>query len=151
MSSRIRTATMFTDEECLIQAIEDTGVEVVSHTKDRIVIGHTDYFGNQEFIRIDGRFVYSHYSHDSPWSSKLRLYRSTGDWLSEISNKYRTGRKEKLERIAEEERRREEERLRQLVESRRQEIIAKAKEEGYYVKETEEEGTVRLVLVRTTY
>ena len=151
MSSRIKTATMFTDEECLVQAIEDTGVNVVSHTKDRIVIGRTDYFGNQEFLREGGRFVYSHYSHDMPWNSKIKQYRSTGAWISDISSYYDVRRKEKLERLAEEERRREEERLRKLVESRRQEIIAKAKEEGYYVKETEEEGTVRLVLVRTTY
>ena len=57
----------------------------------------------------------------------------------------------KLERLAEEERRREEERLRKLVEDRRDQIKAKAKEEGYYIKETEEEGKIRLVLTRVSY
>ncbi len=151
MSTRIKTATMFTDAECLKKAIEDTGIRVVGFSENQITVDRVDYFGNQSFIRAGERFVYSHYSHDTGWSRRIGDYKPTATWLSEVSKRYDVRYKEKLERLAEEERRREEERLRKLVESRRDEIKAKAKEEGYYVKETEEEGTIRLVLVRTTY
>ena len=150
MSSRVKTATMFTDAECLKKAIEDTGVIVLSFSQSKIVIDQKDYFGNQEFILENGRYTYSHYSHDT-WGIRYGKYKSTGSWLSQVSERYKIHYQEKLDRIAEEERKREEERLRKLVESRRDEIRAKAKEEGYYIKETEEEGTIRLVLVRTTY
>ena len=150
MSTRIKTATMFTDAECLKQAIEDTGVKVILSTSKSITVDRTDFFGNQEFVLINGKFSYSHYSHDG-WGQRYRNYKPTATWLSEVSERYKVRYQEKLDRIAEEERRREEERLRKLVQSRCDEIKAKAKEEGYYIKETEEEGTIRLVLVRTTY
>ena len=150
MSSRIKTATMFTDAECFKMAIEDTDVKVVKFSETKIVIDGADFLGKQEFILENGRFVYYRYSHDG-WSTMYRHYKPVGEWLSEVSERYKVRYQEKLERIAEEERRREEERLRKLVQSRCDEIKAKAKEEGYYIKETEEEGMVRLVLVRTTY
>ena len=87
-----------------------------------------------------------------PWNrNSLKDWKNVSEWLSDVNESYNREYGLKLERLAEEERRREEERLRKLVEDRRDQIKAKAEEKGYYIKETEEEGKIRLVLTRVSY
>lgn len=152
MSSVVKTNTMFTDGECLIKAIEANGVTVTSSSLTEIVTDRIDYRGPQKFVFEGGRYVFVHDSHDSAWSlDRVKKWKPLGEWLSDVNESYVSEYGLKLERLAEEERRREEERLRRLVEDRRDQIRSKAKEEGYYVKETEEDGKIRLVLTRTIY
>lgn len=158
MSSVIKTNTMFVDCECLVEAVKATGVGVTSYSEERIVTGRVDYYGAEMFVLEGGRYVFMHDStadkmgNRYPWNrNMLHEWKNVGAWLSDVNGFYNDFYRQKLERIAEEERRREQERLRKLVESRRDEIRAKAKEEGYYIKETEEDGKIRLVLTRTTY
>lgn len=158
MSSVIKTNTMFVDEECLIKAIEANGTKVTEHGNGYIVTNRVDYYGAEKFVLENGRYVFMHDStademgNRYPWNrNSLKNWKNVSEWLEDVGRTYNDERILKMERLAEEERRREEERLRRLVEERRDQIKAKAKEEGYYIKETEEAGTIRLVLTRVTY
>ena len=158
MSSVIKTNTMFVDEECLIKAIEANGTKVTSHNGTIIITDRVDYYGAEKFVLENGRYVFMHDStadrlgNRYPWNrNSLKNWKNVSEWLSDVNASYNKEYELKLERLAEEERRREEERLRKLVESRRDQIKEKAKEEGYYIKETEEEGKIRLVLTRVSY
>lgn len=158
MSSVIKTNTMFVDEECLIRAIEANGTKVTSHNGTIIITDRVDYYGAEKFVLENGRYVFMHDStadrlgNRYPWNrNSLKNWKNVSEWLSDVNVSYNKEYELKLERLAEEERRREEERLRKLVESRRDQIKEKAKEEGYYIKETEEEGKIRLVLTRVSY
>ena len=158
MSSVIKTNTMFVDEECLIKAIEANGTKVTSHNGTSIITNRVDYYGAEKFVLENGRYVFMHDStadrlgNRYPWNrNSLKDWKNVSEWLSDVNESYNREYGLKLERLAEEERRREEERLRKLVEDRRDQIKAKAKEEGYYIKETEEEGKIRLVLTRISY
>ncbi len=158
MSSVIKTNTMFVDEECLIKAIEANGTKVTSHNVNVIVTNRVDFYGAERFVLENGRYVFMHDStadrlgNRYPWNrNSLKNWKNVSEWLSDVNRSYVKEYEAKLECLAEEERRREEERLRRLVEDRRDQIKAKAKEEGYYIKETEEDGTIRLVLTRVSY
>ena len=158
MSSVIKTNTMFVDEECLIKAIEANETKVTSHNGTIIITDRVDYYGAEKFVLENGRYVFMHDStadrmgNRYPWNrNSLKNWKNVSEWLSDVNKSYNREYELKLERLAEEERRREEERLRKLVEDRRDQIKAKAKEEGYYIKETEEEGKIRLVLTRVSY
>ena len=149
---------MFVDEECLIKAIEANETKVTSHNGTIIITDRVDYYGAEKFVLENGRYVFMHDStadrmgNRYPWNrNSLKNWKNVSEWLSDVNKSYNREYELKLERLAEEERRREEERLRKLVEDRRDQIKAKAKEEGYYIKETEEEGKIRLVLTRVSY
>jgi len=158
MSSVVKTNTMFVDSECLIDAIKSTGILVTEQSENRIVTSRVDYYGAETFVFENGRFVFMHDSTANrmgnryPWNrSNLKEWKDVGVWLKDVGIAYDKAYKAKLERLAEEERCREEERLRKLVESRTNEIVAKAEEEGYYVKKSERDGKIKLVLVRSVY
>ena len=154
----MKTNTLFVDYECLLEAVKATGVGVTSCSECQIVTDRVDYYGAEKFVFEGGRYVFMHDStadkmgNRYPWNlNRLRDWKDVSVWLSDVNGFYMGLYEQKLARIAEEERQKELERLRKLVESRRDEIKAKAKEEGYYIKETEEDGKIRLVLTRTTY
>lgn len=72
-------------------------------------------------------------------------------WLAKLSEAYARHDAERQARLAEEERRRIEAEKKALVEAQRQAIRARARKMGYRVTEKQQDGVLRLVLVRRTY
>ena len=142
-----------TDHECAVEALE--------------VVGGTILASNQNHIRLRVQ--------GQEWSIQrahgrysIRYNRRTNSasiaWMNELGPAYEQAVQAKLRRLRTEEENAnleserdaikaqheafEQQRL-NLIEERRQEILQKAKTLGYRVKETKENGQIRMVLVRT--
>ena len=142
-----------TDHECAVEALEAIGATILASNE------------NQVRIRINGTEWALQRSH-SRYS--LRYNRQTVgsslNWMNTVGAAYEQAVQRKLRRLRTEEetaqleseraavraeREAFESQRQQLIEERRQEILEKAKTLGYRVKQTEENGQIRMVLVRT--
>jgi len=130
MSSRIKTITPFINRELLLKALDEVGCRY-SISGNEIITDRVDnYYGNQKFIYINGRYVIQHEDSGYSWNSK---YRDLNDYLGVIGQAYNriyTKQMEELEKkrlaaIAEAERLRKE----KLAEQERLRLIAIAEEE----------------------
>ena len=160
MSAFLTLRTPMLDRECLIEAIEATGLrraDIEVHARARALTGYQsgmqaeivlrkqvtgDRYNDVGFQRTPTGYV-AILSDDHP-----RFGRA---WLADVQVAYDAAWTRKQARLAEAERQRLEEERRQLVEAQRVAIHAKAKAMGYRVKETRVGETVRLALVRRTY
>ena len=167
MSAVIKTATPFVIEEVLMEALLVVGAEpmkitssslqTVSH-RGGLVVGdiltnRSDYYGPQHFRLERDRWILRHDSSEMNGRISNRLagkqYSEVGRFLEEIGSAYQMAYQGYLARIAEQERIRLEEERKARVETTRQQAIAKAKSQGYSVKETtNSKGQIQLVLTR---
>lgn len=167
MSAVIKTATPFVIEEVLMEALTAVGAEpvriaslnqqAVRHIGGLLVgdilTNRSDYYGPQHF-RFDGkRWILRHDSSEMNGriSSMLaeKHYSNVGRFLGEVGSAYEVAYQGYVARIAEQERIRLEEERKARVETTRQQAIAKAKSQGYSVKETtNSKGQIQLVLTR---
>lgn len=167
MSAVIKTVTPFVIEEVLLEALAAVGAEpvriaslsqqAVRHNGGLLVgdilTNRSDYYGPQHF-RFDGnRWVLRHDSSEMNGrvSSMLaeKHYSNVGRFLGEVGAAYEVAYQGYLARIAELERTRLDEERKARVEATRQQAIAKAKAQGYSIKETtNSKGQIQLVLTR---
>ncbi|EGQ9598066.1 hypothetical protein DBT82_RS10295 [Vibrio parahaemolyticus] len=167
MSAVIKTATPFVIEEVLLEALTAVGAEpvriaslnqqAVRHIGGLLVgdilTNRSDYYGPQHF-RFDGkRWILRHDSSEMNGriSSMLaeKHYSNVGRFLGEVGSAYEVAYQGYVARIAEQERIRLEEERKARVEATRQQAIAKAKAQGYAIKETtNSKGQIQLVLTR---
>jgi len=143
-----------TDHECAVEALKEVGATILASNE------------NQVRIRINGNEWALQKSHGR-YSLRYnqRTVGSNLSWLDNIGQVYEQSVVKKLRRLRTEEEgaQLESERIavraereafeaqRQgLIEQRRQEILEKAKTLGYRVKETKQNGQIRMVLVRTS-
>lgn len=167
MSAVIKTTTPFVIEEVLIEALHVVGAEPmkitslnlqsVSHSGGLIVgdilTNRSDYYGPQHFRLDRGRWILRHDSSEMNGRISNRLagkqYSEVGRFLEGVGSAYEKAYQGYLARIAEQERIRLEEERKARVEATRQQAIAKAKSQGYSVKETtNSKGQIQLVLTR---
>ncbi|MDW7776158.1 MAG: hypothetical protein SCH39_07485 [Methanosarcinales archaeon] len=156
MSAVIKTVTPFTNQELLLEALDELGVGC--HVEGRkIITDRQDYYGHQIFeLSNNGAF---HFQHDSSaertnyqWRAiNFREWKTVTSFLEAVDQAYKTAYGRMLDHLAEEERQREEERKRKYVEDVRQETIARARAQGYAIKESKQSGKIQLVLTRTIY
>lgn len=137
MSRKVEIFTAMLDKTIVIEALENLNIEFTS-SAEQIIIIH-NYHQLIMSKNNNGKFVL-----------KGEKY-IVDQFLPRLIEKYNSIYNEKM-RIAEEEmkKRLEEERI-AYVEKQRSSIIEKAKKMGYMVKETVEEETIKLVLVKRTY
>jgi hypothetical protein len=159
MSAIVKTITPFIDKEILLQALDAIGCKYTL-IGDEIITERIDYYGNQKFVLVNGRYVFQHDSSANrvvyPWRNlNFKEYNTVRDFLAAVESKYIYLYNKKIEEL--EKQRQEEERIRMenerkaFVEKQKQNIIAKAKEKGYSVKEENVKGKIKLILVRNTY
>lgn len=141
-----------TDHECAVEALEEIGATILASNK------------NQIRIRINGQEWAMQRNHGR---YSIRVNRRSGNnlnWMNSLGSVYEGAVQRKLRRLRTEEEtaqleserveiqvRREafENQRLELIEQRKQEILNKAKTLGYRVKQTEQNGQIRMVLVRT--
>ena len=174
MSHVSKTITPFIDKEILCQALTSAGC-AITVTNSEIITDRKDYYMLQKFSFQNGRYVFMHdssadvfiYGPRYPWGNiDKKEYKTVTAFLTDIETRYNALYQKKLEEIerarleaiAEAERQRlERERIRMeeerkaFVEKQKTEIIERAKEKGYSVKETRVNNKIKLVLVRHTY
>ena len=142
-----------TDHECAVEALEAVGGTILANNQNHIRLR----VQGQEWSvqRAHGRY-------------SIRYNRRTNltsiAWMNELGSAYEQAVQAKLRRLRTEEenanleserdaikaqREAFEQQRQTLIEERRQEILQKAKTLGYRVKETKENGQIRMVLVRT--
>lgn len=159
MSAVVKTITPFINQEFLLKALDAIGCKYTLQGNE-IVTERVDYYGNQKFVFVNGRFVLQHDSSANQeqyfWRNlNFKEYKTVSSFLEAVEEKYRFFYNQKMEEL--EKQRQEEERIRlenerkAFVEKQKQAIIAKAKEKGYSVKEENVKGKIKLVLVRNTY
>lgn len=141
-----------TDHECAVEALEEVGATILVSNQ------------NQIRIRINGQEWSMQKSHGR---YSIRVNRRVGNslnWMNNLGPVYEQAVQRKLRRLRTEEETAqleseraeikaqreafENQRL-ELIEQRKQEILEKAKTLGYRVKQTEQNGQIRMVLVRT--
>lgn len=147
----IERSIPMTDHECAVEALEEIGATILASNQ------------NQIRIRIQGQEWALQKQHGK---YTIRVNRRAGhslNWMNNVSQAYEKAVQCKLRRLRTEEEtaqleseraeiqaQREEfenQRL-ELIEQRKQEILEKAKNLGYKVKQSEQNGQIRMVLVR---
>ena len=140
-----------TDHECAVEALEEVGATILASNQNQIRIR----INGQEWVMRKNHGRYS-----------IRVNRRVGaalNWMNNVSSVYEHAVQRKLRRLRTEEEtaqlESEREKIRlereafenqrlELIEQRKQEILEKAKKLGYKVKQTEQNGQTRMVLVR---
>ena len=160
MSAYITLATPMTDQDCLLEALEELGFGA-----DKVEV-HTDAVSLSGYGRgRSANVVLRKAITGDAWNDIGFERTATGfraiisddhprfgrAWVERVTASYKRHRQQKLARLAEAERRRVEEERRQLVEAQRQAVHQKAKKMGYRVQETREGDKLRLVLVKRVY
>ncbi len=159
MSAVVKTITPFINKEFLLLALDAIGCKYTLQGNE-IITERIDYYGNQKFVLINGRFQLQHDSSANreqyPWRNlNVKGYKTVSSFLEAVEGKYHFFFNLKMEEL--EKQRQEEERIRlenerkAFVEKQKESIIAKAKEKGYSIKEENVKGKIKLVLVRNTY
>ena len=166
MSAVIKTATPFVVEEVLMEALTAVGAEpqrvisneVIFEQRNRLQIGdiltsRSDYNGRQFFRFERDRWLMMHDSDEYQGRIVERLsekgYTKVSRFLANLSSAYEVAYEKHLEKLAEQERIRLEKERKARVEATRQQTIAKAKTQGYSIKEiTNSKGQIQLVLTR---
>lgn len=157
MSSIVKTTTPFINRELLCEALKAIGCKYDIHG-NTILTDRQDYFGRQKFELINGRFAFLHDSDAGRylWGNiNGQQYKTVSDFLKQVENAYNESYRKRLEelehlRLEAERKRLEQERL-EFVEKQKQTIIAKAKAQGYSIREERVKDKTKLVLVRNTY
>lgn len=168
MSAVIKTATPFVLESVLFTALAAIGAEPKKVTnavlqgisqRNQIELGdiltnRQDYNGRQLFRLQKEHWVLLHDSDE--WNASIvsrlsdRRYTSVTRFLSQLSLAYDVAYKQHLDQLAEQERATLENERKNRVEAIRQQSIAKAKSQGYSVKESRTaKGQIQLVMTRT--
>lgn len=166
MSAVIKTATPFTIEKVLLEALSAIGAEPeiitayssahqqrsVLHIGD-IVTNRSDYNGRQAFRFAQDKWVLIHDSEElsATITSKLgnRKYTPVTQFLAKLSDAYNLAYQQHLLQLEEQERAKLEAERKARVEATRKQAIAKAHVQGYAVKETRNgQGQIQLVLTR---
>lgn len=167
MSAVIKTSTPFTIELVLINALEVIGAEPVRINiiniknynqyggllEGDIVTNRRDYNGQQLF-RFNGDIWQLQHDQDE-YSAKVlsskvtKQYQPVNRFLSTLNGAYQDAYLVHLEHVAEQERQRIEQDRIERVEMTRKQAIAKAKSQGYSVKEKHIKGKIQLVLTRS--
>lgn len=157
MSAVVKTITPFINQTILCQALDELGVKYSIQNQD-IVTDRVDYYGNQKFVLINGRYQFQHDS-DSlnyAWRNRnLKETKTVTQFLETVEKQYSSCYQRKMQeleelRLEEERQKMEQERI-AFVEKQKNTVLAKAKELGYTVKEEYVKGKVKLVLVKHTY
>lgn len=166
MSAVIRTATPFTNEAVLWEALKTIGAEPEKITVDSrihrqrstlklgdIITNRSDFNGRQAFRFVQDRWVLIHDADElsATVSSKLsnKQYTPVTQFITDVSNAYHLAYQEHMLQLAEEQRAKLEAERKARVETTRQQTIAKAQAQGYAVKETRNsQGQIQLVLTR---
>ena len=159
MSAVIKTITPFINKELLLKALDALDCHYTLKANE-IVTERIDYYGNQKFVLKNGRFLFQHDSSANreryPWRNlNLKEHKPVSSFLQAVEAKYHFFYNQKMEEL--EKQRHEEELIRlenerkAFVEKQKENIIAKAKEKGYSIKEENVKGKIKLVLVRNTY
>ena len=142
-----------TDNECAVEALEEIGATILASNQ------------NQIRIRINGQERAMQRNHGR-YSNRFnrRTQANSLNWMNSIGPVYEEAVQRKLRRLRTEEetaqleseraeiqaqREAFENQRQELIEQRKQEILEKAKTLGYRVKQTEQNGQIRMVLVRT--
>lgn len=167
MSAVIKTTTPFAVESVLMAALRKAGADPVLVTKsmlpgltqrNRIIEGdiltnREDFNGLQFFRKQRDRWVLMHdldeYNGRLTSTLSNKRYMPVAEFLNDLGKHYNEAYKQHLEALAEQERIRMEEERKARVEATRQNAIAKAKAQGYSVKETRNGDQIQLVLTRT--
>jgi len=142
-----------TDHECAVEALEGVGAAILAKNQNQIRIR----INGQEWVVLKSHGRYS-----------IRYNRRTQtnllSWMNNLDSAYEEAVQGKIRRLKTEEesaqleseraaiqaeREAFEAQRQGLIEQRRQEILEKAKTLGYRVKETKQNGQIRMVLVRT--
>jgi hypothetical protein len=163
MSSIVKTITPFINKEILCEALKAIGCQYTI-TGDVILTDRHDYYGNQRFELMNGRFVFLHdssaenmrFGPQYPWGNiNKQQYKTVSDFLRQVEASYNEvyrKRMEELERLRlEAERLRLEQERQDFVEKQKQTVIANAQKKGYAIREERVKDKIKLVLVRNTY
>ena len=141
-----------TDHECAVEALEEVGATILASNQYQIR------------IRINGQEWSMQKSHGRYSIRVNRRVGSSLNWMNNVGPIYEQAVQRKLRRLRtqEETAQLESERAEiqaqreafenqrlEFIEQRKQEILEKAKTLGYRVKQTEQNGQIRMVLVRT--
>lgn len=148
----IEKSVPMTDHECAVEALEEIGATILASNQ------------NQIRVRINGQEWSMQRNHGRYTIRVNRRVGSNLDWMNNVGSVYEQAFQRKLRRLRTEEETAqleseraeiqaqreafENQRL-ELIEQRKQEILEKAKTLGYRVKQTEQNGQIRMVLVRT--
>lgn len=164
MSAYITLMTPMTDQECLLEALADSGFDqskVEVHNTPVNLVGYAGGRRSQTANIVIRREHVGSASNDIGFLATATGYqayvsgfdnpRFGSTWLSKLNDSYQGHWSAKQERLAAEERLRLEEERKQLVEAQRQGVYERAKKMGYRVKETVEGDSIRLVLLKRTY
>jgi hypothetical protein len=144
----IKSLTPFLNRDILAQALTRIGCEYTIQG-DEIITGRKDWHGNQTFIFRDGKYLFQHDETQLNLSNYgSEAYKPLRNFLEAVEKEYNAVCREITE--AEEQARLERER-KEYVEKQKEAIIAKAKAQGYSVREEKAGDKVKLVLRRVTY
>ena len=168
MSAVIKTTTPFVIESVLVAALEMIGAEPIIVTNEQMKTSHhhggiqlgdiltnrSDYYGPQHFRLVKDRWVLKHDSSEmngriTTLSTASKQYKQVGEFLELIGKAYERNYQQHLKILAKQERLRLEEERKKRVEAVRQQAIAKARAQGYSVKQTIIGDKVQLILRRT--
>ena len=146
-----RESIPMTDHECAVEALEEVGATILASNQ------------NQIRIRINGQEWVMQKNHGRYTIRVNRRAGSALNWMNGVGPVYEQAVQRKIRRLRTEEETAqleseraeiqaqreafENQRL-ELIEKRKQEILEKAKALGYKVKQTEQNGQLRMVLVR---
>lgn len=168
MSAVIRTHTPFVVKEVLVEALQEFGAEPIVvdkenisqyHHRERVLQGdiitnRSDYYGRQFFRSEQGMWVLQHDSSEMSGRIVSKLvhsnYKKVGRFLSEVEQIYENCFFRYQERLAKRERERLEEERKARVALKRKEVLQKAKEQGYSIKEKLKNGKIHLILTRSS-
>ena len=156
---RIETLPIFTDRECLIEALNRCSITYLEKATAIQLVEDKVYgvLNGSVFNLQDGRYVFTYdrtdYRNNRYWEQVLKI-----NMLARIEQEYRLALQDKKKRLEqmrieaenEEKRRLEEERKRQIVEAKVDKIIKTAKSKGFVIKRKEDTEQIPLVLVRTS-
>ncbi|MGR6837730.1 hypothetical protein ACU5DF_00960 [Aliivibrio wodanis] len=152
MSVVIKTLTPFAECDVLIEALASLNVTATVNGRNIITDRH-DYQGQQRFIWNGDTYLFRYDSDELGGrivnNAIHRQYTPTRQFLSQLEITYKTAYKLHLTRLAEAEKQRLEQERLARVEAARVNAIAKAKAQGYRVKEQKKNGKIQLVLTRT--
>lgn len=152
MSAIVKSITPFLNKEILLEALDAINCKyTLQH--DNILTERIDYYNNQQFIYVNGRYLFQHdssaVSENYSWRNlNVGNYKTVNSFLKAVEEKYNEiyNHKVEQERIA-----KLEEERKAFLEQQKQNIIAKAKKKGYAVEEKKVGNKVKLVLVKMTY
>lgn len=168
MSAVITTATPFTLEVVLLNALHAIGAEPQQVTPEMllglsqrnqvqvgdIITNRSDYNGRQLFRLQNERWVLLHDGDEFNTRVVSQMkgggYTKVSQFLSALNTQYDIAYQQYLEEIAEQERIRLEQERKARIEATKLSTIEKAKSQGYSVKESlNNKGQIQLVLTRT--